>query len=139
MTSWASRRRVALRLVAATIVFAAGITLEKAEAGERGAHAETLFGIETESTPLIILAVVASLLVAAVVWRLGDRPRVLWATAAFCGAFAIADLVEVARKVQGDEATIAALATVVAALHLAAAISATMQARGATPLARGTP
>ncbi|MGD9570479.1 MAG: hypothetical protein AB7V62_01170 [Thermoleophilia bacterium] len=127
-------------LLLATLAFAIGVGIEKAEAGEHsgasGGHAEeTLLGVETESTPLIVAGIVLSLIVALAVWRFGRRVDVLVAASAFCLGFAVLDGIEMARK-WGDEATIAVLASLAMLLHAAAAV---LLAVTASRLARPRP
>ena len=123
-------------LVAAPAVFALGITLEKREEGHHGGEeAESILGIEPESTPLVVLAVVVSLLVAVAIWRWSSSPSVLWAAVVFCAGFAVMDVLEVARKLDADESGIAALAAIVAVLHVAAGLAVLALLRGARPTA----
>jgi predicted histidine transporter YuiF (NhaC family) len=119
-------------LVAATAVFALGITLERREEGHHGGEeAESILGIKPESTPLVVLAVVISLLVALAVWRRSSSSSVVWTAVVFCAAFTVMDVLEVARKLHTDESGIAALAAVVAVLHVAAGLAALGLLRGA--------
>lgn len=156
MSALAGRRRrllVVALLLLATAAFGIGVAIEKAEEGEHsepaavvpseggevgvaeavsaqeGHEEETTLGVELESTPLVILGFVASLLVAGAVWRLGDRRVVLALAAAFCLGFAILDGVEVARK-WGDETTIALLALLALLSHAGAgAVAGALAAR----------
>lgn len=154
LTGRMGRLLVVALLLLATAAFGVGVAIEKAEEGEHsepaavvrseggeagteaeaasaeeGHEEETLLAVELESTPLVILGFLASLLVAGAVWRLGDRRVVLGLAAAFCLGFAILDGVEVARK-WGDETTIALLALLALLAHAgAAAVAGALVAR----------
>ena len=127
MSATQLRRLLVAALIVATAAFAIGVTIEKAEEGESGhAATESILGIDAESTPLIVLAVFASLgLIAALVLRPGV-PLLLLATAAFGAVFATLDIVELVRKLDQDEASIAAFAAVAAVFHAAVAVIAMM-------------
>jgi hypothetical protein len=88
--------------------------------GESG-NDERVLGINYESTPLVILAVLASLGLAAVVW-IARSSWFLLLVAAVMLAFAVFDVAEVFHQVDRDEAGIAVLAGFVAALHLGAGL-----------------
>lgn len=146
MTTRGLRGLAVVLLLLATLAFGVGVAIEKAEDGEHSertesirsspeagavgdsdefapadAHGkETILGIETESTPLIVVGIALSLLVAAGVWRLGDRADAVAVGSAFCLGFAVLDAVEMSRK-WGDETTIAVLALLAMLLHAAAA------------------
>lgn len=120
-------------LLLATLAFGIGIAIEKSEEGEHSEAAgvasqvatgesneeETVLGIEAESTPLIVLGLVASLIAAAGLWWFGDRRWVLGLVALFCFGFAVLDGIEMSRK-WGDEAMIAVLALLALVLHASA-------------------
>jgi hypothetical protein len=98
---------------------------EAAEHAERGgepeaAGEERVLGIDVESPLLVTAAVVVSLLLAVLVLRRPDR-RLLLVVAAFAAAFAVLDVAEITHQIHEDRAGLAALATVIAALHTAAA------------------
>ena len=102
---------------------------------EAGAHSqeeeEELFGIDLESTPLVVLAVVASLALAAAAWL---RPRwalLLVAVGAAMLVFAALDVREVLHQIDENSTGLAVLAGLVALLHLTAALVAADMARGA--------
>lgn len=99
----------------------------EAAGADEGHKSETLFGIETESTPLVILGVALSLVAAGAAWWLGDRRWVLALVALFCLGFAVLDGIEAGRK-WGEEATIAALALLALLLHFAAGVRAAVLA-----------
>lgn len=88
--------------------------------GEGEEEEETLLGINLESTPLVVLAVITSLALAAGAWARPDWRTLLTVIAIAMLAFAILDIREVIQKLDEDETGIAALAGLVAALHLAA-------------------
>ena len=149
------RLLVVVLLLLATAAFGTGVAIEKSRPGHSGAAAaptdpesgethaegeptaegtggeshsdESVLGIDAESTPLVILAVVASMAAAAAVWLVGGRRSVLEVVALFCLAFATLDAVEFARKA-GDEAGIALLALAAAVLHAGAAAMAAVLA-----------
>jgi hypothetical protein len=91
---------------------------------ESGRHVEpdaVLFGIDLESTPFVVAAVVVSIAVAAaLVWM--PSVAVLLVVMASAVAFAIADIREVVKQVDENNGGIAAIAGFVCALHVAAAI-----------------
>ena len=96
---------------------------ETAPAEEHSADEEDeeLFGIDLESTPLIVLAVAFSLAIAAGVWL---RPALSWlllVTSLAMLAFAVLDVREVFHQLDEDETGLAVLAGFVAVLHAAAA------------------
>jgi hypothetical protein len=155
----ASRKAVVGLILAATILFVVGILLENGteeshsdsvafaaeteaeqaaesgeesgeEAGESGESDEKVLGIDLESTPFVVLAVLGSLLLAAMVW-FGRAPWILLVVAAAMLTFAIFDVAEIFHQIDRSEGGIAALAAVVAALHLASGYFAA-QLRGAT-------
>lgn len=112
------------------------------EAGEGGGEAapvsegsgepngeETLFGNDPESTPLVVLAIVASLLLAAGCWFRAEWRWLLVVTAFAMAAFAVLDLREVIHQLDESNAGLAVVAGVVATLHVAAAVAAVILAR----------
>jgi heme/copper-type cytochrome/quinol oxidase subunit 3 len=101
---------------------------ETAEASETG---ERILGVNLESTPLVVLAVVISVALAAATWRT-DRKLILLVTALFAAAFAVLDVAEFSHQIRESATTIAALAAVIAVLHAAAAFLAEHR-RAATP------
>jgi hypothetical protein len=101
------------------------------------AEGETLFGIDLESTPLIVLAVIGSLALGAGAWRKPDSRGLLTLVSIAMLAFALLDIREVVHQLDADEAGLALIAAAVAALHLAAAglawrIESQLGARAAT-------
>lgn len=97
-----------------------------AESAESG---ESVLGVDLESTPLVVLAALGSLALAAGVW-VSPRFRLLLAVVGVVMvAFAALDVREVALELDEDRAGLALLAGVVASLHLAAAALAALAAR----------
>ena len=92
---------------------------------------EAVLGVDVESTPLIVLAVLVGLALAGLAAiRFGRRPGVLIAIALIALAWAALDVREVAHQLDESRTAIAVIAIVVAALHLAVALLAgTMAAR----------
>ena len=91
---------------------------------EPPAHAESseeLLGIDPESSGLLGVAVVVSLLSAAAVVGWAGRPIVLGIVALAMAGFCALDIREVAHQLTESRTALAILAAVVAALHLAAA------------------
>lgn len=100
------RNLLATLIVVSTVLFVVAVSIEKAESGhEEPAHVEAgesghdeedeeIFGIEPESTPLIVLAAVA---------------------------FAVFDVAEAGHLVEESEGGLVVIAVLVGALHLAAA------------------
>ena len=98
---------------------AANESPEAHSAEARGAEAEKVLGIDVESTPLVLLAVGASIAFAVAVWS-SDRRSVLLAAGLFALVFAVLDVTEVAHQVGESRAGIAVLAALIALVHLAA-------------------
>jgi hypothetical protein len=139
----ARNRVLALLIVVATAAFAIGVAIEsdegseapeahveaaesEGEAAEAGATAESdsedeLLGVDAESTPLVVAAVVASLALAAAVWLRPDLELLLTLVAAAMLAFAVLDIREVFHQADESNGGLAVLAAAVAALHLSAA------------------
>lgn len=104
---------------------------QEAETTEPTAHTDDeprILGINAESTPLLVLATVASLLLAAAVLR-RPRTRLLVLVAIAMIAFAVLDIREVAHQLADDRTAIAILAATIATLHLVAAALAAHLAR----------
>ena len=91
---------------------------ERAEASDSG---EEILGVNLESTPLVVLAVVISVAFAAATWRT-DRKLILLVTALFAAAFAALDVAELSHQIRESAATIAVIAGIIAVLHTAAAL-----------------
>jgi hypothetical protein len=94
------------------------------------AHAETLLGINPEATPLIMIAILLSLVLAAAVTAVRS-PRLLPGIALIMLAFAALDIRELTHQIHESRPGLAALAAAVALLHLLAAATA-LQARRTT-------
>ena len=88
-----------------------------------GTSGERVWGIAVESPVTVTVAVVVSLLLAAAVWRRPRRP-VLAVAAVFAIGATVFDIAEVSHQVHEERVGIAALAVLVALLHLAAAVAA---------------
>ena len=86
--------------------------------------AETVFGINVESTGLAIAAVLASLALALMAWRRRNQIVVL-AIAAFAAAFSMLDVAELDHQIRESRIGLASLAAVVAVLHAAVLVVAT--------------
>ncbi len=123
---------------------------ESTEAHENGVAVETyteaseaVLGVNVESTPLIVLAVLVGLgLAALVASRFGRSPGVMIAVALIAIAWAALDIREVVHQLDESRTGIAVIAIVVAVLHLAAALlAARLAARERHPAAgsRGRP
>jgi hypothetical protein len=95
-----------------------GTEHEHREASESGG---TVFGINLESTPFVVLAVIVSVALAVATWRSNDR-SVLLVTALFAAAFAVLDVGELPHQIKESASTIAAIAAVIAVLHVVAAL-----------------
>ncbi len=138
------RTALAVLLAAATALFAAGAIAERSQvqpsgespaahaqeqtetSGESGGagetHTEALLGVDVESTPSIVLAVVVGLGVAALVAsRFGRLRGVLIAAALLAIAWAALDVREVVHQLDESRSGIAVIAIAVAAMHVAAA------------------
>ena len=96
---------------------------EESPAGEaHDEEAEALLGIDVESTPLVALAVIIGLAIAALTaTRLGQVPAFLLAVAVIALAWAVLDVREFLHQLDESRTGIALVAIVVAVLHLAAA------------------
>jgi hypothetical protein len=106
---------------------AAERSTSEAERSESDGDDERLLGIDIESPVLVTAAVVASLLLAGLVWRRRDR-RLLLVIAVVAAGFAVLDAAEVAHQLDEDHTGLALLAGLIAALHAAAAALALHQA-----------
>ena len=153
------RRLLVSLIVLATIAFGVGVLLERSsgesesgveqpghvEGGEETegtgestalvgesseeASDEQIFGIDPESTGVLGVAVVVSLLLAAGCWFRPEWRWLLVVTALAMAAFAVLDLREVIHQIDESNAGLAIVAGVVAALHVAAAVTAVIVAR----------
>lgn len=143
-------------LIAGAALFAVGVIAERGrgdhhdavttaqgEAGESAGHdesgegsavvgasessSETVGGVNLESVPLVIAGVIASLALAALVWRRKER-WLLWVAAGFAAAFAALDVAEVVHQIREKGAAIAVIGAIVALVHLAAVLVAEQRA-----------
>jgi hypothetical protein len=99
-----------------------------AESAGHETSSETVFGINTESTALVILVLAFSVGLAAAVWLM----RVRWllvVVAAFAVSAAVFDVREALHQSDESHALLITIALVVAALHAAAALIAIALAR----------
>ena len=114
-----------------------------AEGAAGETHTETneaVLGVNVESTPLIVLAVIFGLgLAALAASRLGRLPAVLLVVAVIALAWAALDVREVVHQLDESHTGIAVVAIVVALLHLAAALLAGAMAMRARQLDDGSP
>jgi len=93
---------------------------ESAERHESGNETdETVLGINPESVPLTIAAVLASLLLAAAIWRGSFRPFTAYAVLVFGLVFAAGDLRELVHQLDESRSGLAAIAGALALMHLA--------------------
>ena len=136
-------------LVAATALFVVGAAIESdshaesvtssesaehdeaAEQAESAESSETVLGIDLESTPLVVVAVVISVALAAASW-FTNRKLVLLVAALFAVAFAVLDIAEFAHQLEKSAAGLAVLAAIIAVLHAAATFVAWQRWRHAT-------
>ena len=96
--------------------------VEPGEAAEQAEGGEELLGVDIESTPLVVLAVVAGLALAALsASGLGRRRSFLLAVTVIALAWAVLDVREVVHQLDESRTGVALLALAVAALHAAAA------------------
>ena len=111
-------------------------SVEHNESGEQAGHAaatesqERVLGLNLESTPLVVVAVVVSVALAVATWRTSHK-LVLLIAGLFAVAFAFLDIAELAHQINKSAAGLAVLAGVIASLHLAAAFVA--RQRGHNP------
>jgi hypothetical protein len=92
------------------------------ESGENHAEDERLLGVDLESTPPVVLAVLAGLgLAVLAAGRIGRLRWFLLAVAVIALAWAALDIREVVHQIDESRTGIALVATAVAVLHLTAA------------------
>jgi hypothetical protein len=92
------------------------------ESGTEHAESERLLGVDVESTPLVVLAVLAGLALAALAAsRIGLARGFLLAVVLIGLAWAALDIREVVHQLDESRAGVAMVAMAVAALHLAVA------------------
>jgi hypothetical protein len=90
---------------------------------------ESVAGIDPESTPLVVFAIVASVLLAVGCWYRPDWRWLLVVTAFAMAAFAVLDLRELIHQLDESNTGLAVLAGAVAILHVAAAVTAVVLRR----------
>jgi hypothetical protein len=113
---------------------------ERRPAGDEAAHSEELLGVDTESAPLIALAVVAGLgLAAAAASSLGRRSGVLAAIVLVMLVWTALDVREVVHQLDESRTGIAVAAIIAAVLHLTAAVLAGVLAAHARRADVGSP
>jgi cobalamin biosynthesis Mg chelatase CobN len=99
-----------------------------------GPSSERVFGVNTESTPLVIAAVAASVLLALLVWLAPDSMALLLAVVTVGLVAAVFDVREVVHQSNEGQSGVEAIAIVVFVLHLAvAACAAALLARRSRP------
>jgi hypothetical protein len=92
------------------------------ESGTGHAEGERLFGVDVESTPLVVLAVLAGLALAALAAsRIGALRGFLFIVVAIGLAWAALDIREVVHQLDESRTGVAVIAMAVAVLHLAVA------------------
>lgn len=105
----------------------------EATSGETHTDSESLLGIDPESVPLLIVAVVVSLCLAVAVWLRPDLESVLIVIAVAMLAFAALDLREFIHQLDASRGGLAILAALIALLHAAAAVLAVRLLRAPEP------
>ena len=91
-----------------------------------------MLGINLESAPLVVLAVIVSLALAVATWRSNSK-LLLLITAAFAAVFAILDIAELVHQIDRSKAGLAALAAIIAVLHVGAALLAARRSSADAP------
>ena len=99
-------------------------------AGHSESSSETFLGLNLESTPLVIIAAAASVVLAVLNWRRNVR-ALLFATMAFAVVFAVFDIAEVAHQIKESRAGLALLAAMIALVHVATTLVAGQRATSA--------
>ncbi len=88
---------------------------------------EKVFGINLESTPLVVLAVIVSLILAVATW-MSNHKLVLSVTAGFTAVFAVFDIAELVHQIDRSKAGLAMLAAIIAFIHAGTALLAVQRA-----------
>jgi hypothetical protein len=101
---------------------------ESAAQVAREQHGERIFGIDPDSTALVLIAVAVSVILAAAIWLVAGI-YVPVAIAAFAIGATVFDVREVAHQISEHRTNLIVIASVVAALHVAAAVSAVLLVR----------
>jgi Flp pilus assembly protein TadB len=96
-----------------------------------GSHSERsderVLGLNGESSGLVAVGVAASLVLSAFAW-LKPRPVVFVVVAVFAAAFTVLDVAEAAHQLDRSDGGLAALAMIVAVVHVGALVSAALGA-----------
>lgn len=100
---------------------ASGATETAASSEAHAESSERLFGVDPESVPAMIAAIAVSLGLAAAVWWRRERAW-LWLTLAFGAVFAAGDIREVIHQLGESRNTVATIAAILIAAHLAVAV-----------------
>lgn len=109
---------------------------EAAEAAEAAGNAtsvvgesadEKVLGVNPEATPLVVLAVIVSLILAVATW-LSNNKVVLLITAGFAAVFAVFDIAELVHQIDRSESGLAVLAAILAVIHAGTALLAVQRA-----------
>jgi hypothetical protein len=138
-------------IVCATVVFGIAAAFERSDADAHPSGAEphteeiggeetntdegvetdeaTIFGVNPEATPILLVVVIASLMLAAVVWLRPDWRWLLVVVALGMGIFAVLDIREAVHQFDEATAGLGISALVVAAAHAAAAFVALLLLR----------
>jgi hypothetical protein len=105
----------------------------KSESGEEHAEDERLLGVDLESTPLIVLAVLAGIALAVLAAsQIGRLRGFLLGVMIIALAWAVLDIREVVHQIDESRTGIALVAGAVAVLHLATAVVSGRLARHAS-------
>jgi hypothetical protein len=105
----------------------------KSESGEEHAEDERLLGVDLESTPLIVLAVLAGIgLAVLAASQIGRLRGFLLGVTIIALAWAVLDIREVVHQIDESRTGIALVASAVAVLHLATALVSGRLARHAS-------
>jgi hypothetical protein len=116
------RFSLAALLAVATLLFAIGVTAERSSSTERvpaESSGEEVAGVDLESTPSMVLAVLAGpALSATAASDLGRRRTFLLVVVAIALGWAVLDVRELLHQLDESRGGIAAIALAVAVLHL---------------------
>ena len=92
---------------------------------------ENVLGINLESKPLVVVAIIISLVLAVATWRSYTKQIVL-ITGGFAAVFAVLDIVEFVHQVDRSAPGLAVLAAVIAVIHAGAAVLAAQRGTAGT-------
>ena len=93
-----------------------------------------MLGISLESTPLVVVAVIFSLVSVVATWRSNTKLIVLM-TAGFAAVFAALDIAELIHQIDRSAPGLALLAAIIAAMHAGAAVLAAQRGTAGTAAA----